>query len=441
MSNIAISVENLSKRYRIGLMREKQDTLLEAFIDLVQRPLQNLGHLRSLAKFTQTGCEPEDVIWALKDVSLEVKKGEVIGIIGSNGAGKTTLLKILSRITHPTEGQVVVRGRVGSLLEVGTGFHPDLTGRENIYLNGTILGMRKGDIDRKFDEIVDFSGVERFIDTPVKRYSSGMRVRLAFAVAAHVDPDILMVDEVLAVGDAMFQEKCLKKMDSISGEGRTVLFVSHNLPVLQNLCPEAILLANGRLKERGNSSKVVETYLEQGSREGGEFIWNWSEDDKKALGPFIPLALRAKNHEGKVTDLFSSARPIEIELTYKLPVKVSNLRVGISLQTLRGEVLFSSYDRDNPAHDNLYARDPGTYVSRCTIPGDWLNDKAYCVGIISAIKSAQKLYRNGNVLMFKVDATDGVGAHWAGSRGGILRPNLGWTTEIVAPLSDDENIG
>jgi lipopolysaccharide transport system ATP-binding protein len=283
--------------------------------------------------------------------------------------------------------------------------------------------------------------VEKFIDTPVKRYSSGMRVRLAFAVAAHFEPDILLVDEVLAVGDAMFQEKCLKKMDSISGEGRTVMFVSHNLPVLQNLCPEAILLKNGRLKERGNSSKVVEAYLQQESHEGGEFIWNWSEDDKKAFGPFIPIALRTKNHEGKVTDLFNSAHPIEIELTYKLATKVSNLRVGIGLQTLRGEVLFSSYDRDNPAHDNLYTRDPGIYVSRCTIPGDWLNDVFYCVGVVSAIKGAQNLYRNGNVLIFKVDTTGGVGAHWGERRGGILRPDLRWTTEIVGHLSNEESIG
>ncbi len=235
MSDIAIRVENLSKRYRIGLKEEMHDTFAASMMDFVRRPLENLRRLRRLSQFKENGHEPEDIIWALKDVSFEVKRGEVVGLIGRNGAGKSTLLKILSNITYPTSGRVQMHGRVSSLLEVGTGFHPELTGRENIYLNGTILGMTKAEIDRKLDEILDFAGVEEFIDTPVKRYSSGMKVRLAFSVAAHLEPEILVVDEVLAVGDAEFQNKCLGKMGEVAKGGRTVLFVSHNMGAIRSL--------------------------------------------------------------------------------------------------------------------------------------------------------------------------------------------------------------
>jgi lipopolysaccharide transport system ATP-binding protein len=291
MSEVAIRVENLSKRYRIGLVEEKQDTLGGAIVDTVRRPLRNLSHLRRLARFNHSGREPEDVIWALRDVSFEVGTGEVVGIIGRNGAGKSTLLKILSRITEPTQGQAIVRGRVRSLLEVGTGFHAELTGRENIYLNGTLLGMRKKEIDRKFDEIVHFSGVEKFIDTPVKRYSTGMKVRLAFSVAAHLEPQVLLVDEVLAVGDAEFQKKCLGKMKSVTDEGRTVLFVSHNMPALQNLCPEAILLVDGQLKMRGKSSEVIDEYLQKNLEEReGEYVWR-AEKGQDQYETIVPISL------------------------------------------------------------------------------------------------------------------------------------------------------
>jgi lipopolysaccharide transport system ATP-binding protein len=266
MNDIAIRVENLSKRYRIGLKEQRQDTLVGTLTTMFRNPLKNLQRLRGMTEFSNNGHEEEDVIWALKNISFEVKQGEVVGIIGRNGAGKSTLLRILSRITHPTRGRVELQGRVSSLLEVGTGFHPELTGRENIYLNGTILGMSKAEVDQKFEEIVDFSGVEKFIDTPVKRYSSGMRVRLAFSIAAHLEPEILLVDEVLAVGDAEFQKKCLGKMDNVSREGRTILFVSHNMGAIESLCEKSILLQNGRVIMFEETSACVERYLSLHSR-------------------------------------------------------------------------------------------------------------------------------------------------------------------------------
>ena len=262
MNDIAIRVENLSKRYRIGLKDQMHDTFAGAMMAFVKRPIRNLRNLRRLSSFDENGSPAEDILWALRDISFDVKRGEVVGIIGSNGAGKSTLLKVISRITEPTSGRVIMRGRVSSLLEVGTGFHPELTGRENVYLNGTILGMRKKEIDRKFDEIVDFSEVEKFIDTPVKRYSSGMRVRLAFAVAAYLEPEILIVDEVLSVGDASFQRKCLGKMENVAGQGRTVLFVSDNMSAVNRLCPNSIWLDNGSLIQFRETSSVISSYLQ-----------------------------------------------------------------------------------------------------------------------------------------------------------------------------------
>ena len=248
MSDLAIDVHNLSKRYRIGLEEDSYNSLVQALIDWLGRPIRNFRQLRDLTKFEEDQADArKDVIWALKDVSLQVKPGEVVGVIGKNGAGKSTLLKVLSKITYPTSGVIKLQGRVSSLLEVGTGFHPELTGRENIYLNATILGMTKREIDQKFEEIVNFSGVKKFIDTPVKRYSSGMRVRLAFSVAAHLEPEILLVDEVLSVGDAAFQKKSLGKMEEVSQQGRTVLFVSHNMGAVRSLCTRAILLEDGKL--------------------------------------------------------------------------------------------------------------------------------------------------------------------------------------------------
>ena len=262
--DIAIQVSGISKAYRIGLEELKHDTLGSALVSFFKKPLKNLKRLKGLSKFN--GFESLDIYWANKDITFNVRKGEVLGIIGKNGAGKSTLLKILSKITDPTEGQILIKGKVASLLEVGTGFNPELTGRENVYLNGTILGMTKKEIDTKFNEIVEFSGIHKFIDTPVKRYSSGMKVRLAFAVAAFLEPDILIIDEVLAVGDAEFQKKCLGKMKDISGNnGRTVLFVSHDLAAVKNLCNRAILLSQGELILDSTPDVVIDKYLTIGN--------------------------------------------------------------------------------------------------------------------------------------------------------------------------------
>lgn len=259
MSKSVIRVQNLSKRYRLGLKEKQAETLTGQIGNLIKAPWQNLKRLRDMSRF---GIEDESVFWALKDISFEVKEGEVLGIIGKNGAGKSTLLKILSQITEPTSGKIEIHGRVASLLEVGTGFHPELSGRENIYMNGTILGMTRREIDSKLDEIIDFSGVEKFIDTPVKFYSSGMKVRLGFSVAAHLEPEILIIDEVLAVGDYEFQEKCLGKMDDISkNQGRTVLFVSHNLVAIRNLCSKTLSFEKGRLQFIGKTEEAIDQYL------------------------------------------------------------------------------------------------------------------------------------------------------------------------------------
>lgn len=261
MRTAAITAEALGKRYRIGLREQRPETLVATLASLGRSPLTNLGRLRSL---TRTGGEEErpDLIWALREVSFEVGEGEVLGIVGRNGAGKSTLLKILSRITEPTHGRAAIRGRVASLLEVGTGFHPELTGRENVYLNGTILGMSKREIDGAFEEIVEFAGVDRFLDTPIKRYSSGMKVRLAFAVAAHLRAEVLLIDEVLAVGDASFQRKCLGKMDQVARSGRTILFVSHNMAAITNLCHRCLFLDGGSLVSAGAAGLVVRRYLD-----------------------------------------------------------------------------------------------------------------------------------------------------------------------------------
>ncbi len=256
----AITADNICKAYRITVNKAVPDTLVGAVQALARYPVANFRHLRSLTTFGSGNGD--DVVWALRDVSFDVAQGEVVGVVGRNGAGKSTLLKVLSRITEPTSGRATIRGRVSSLLEVGTGFHPELSGRENLYLNGTILGMTKREIDRKFTEIVEFSGVERFLDTPIKRYSSGMQVRLAFSVAAHLDADILLIDEVLAVGDAEFQKRCIGKMQEVAASGRTVLFVSHNLAAVGQLCTSGILLTHGRVAAVGSLTQVMQTYLE-----------------------------------------------------------------------------------------------------------------------------------------------------------------------------------
>jgi lipopolysaccharide transport system ATP-binding protein len=330
--NPIISVENLSKQYRIGT-KLPYKTFREAIMNIITSPAKLFRHPMPSALCSMPPSR-DGYIWALKDVSFEVKEGEVLGIIGRNGAGKTTLLKVLSRVTEPTKGEVKIRGRVGSLLEVGTGFHPELTGRENIFLNGAILGMRKEEIKEKFDEIVAFSEVEKFLDTPMKRYSSGMYVRLAFAVAAHLEPEILLVDEVLAVGDAQFQKKCLGKMGEVSKEGRTVLFVSHNLQAIRNLCPRSIFLNNGEVISDATTEKSLSHY--------SQFLHRLQIDDKTAInnelvrrggGSVRFTSVSVYDVNGKESYSFEMGETIRFKMSYKVFKEIRGLSVYIALRS------------------------------------------------------------------------------------------------------------
>ncbi len=352
MSDIAIRVENLGKLYRIGAARERHDTLRDAVSATLQR--SNVPTFQRSADF-----------WALRDVSFEVKRGEVIGVIGRNGAGKSTLLKILSRITEPTTGRVELHGRVGSLLEVGTGFHPELTGRENIYLNGAILGMKRAEIARRFDEIVAFAEIERFLETPVKRYSSGMYVRLAFAVAAHLEPEILLVDEVLAVGDAAFQKKCLGKMGEVGKEGRTVVFVSHNMAAVDNLCSRSALLQGGELTRQGMTRQVIEYYVSAlGSRLQVPLL---ERADRTGSGLLRFTGVRLADADGNPIGAGQSGQTITIELDYRLDASILNGRACFSFAFLstfghplflcRSDYLGIDY-RDLPKQGTIACRIP-----------------------------------------------------------------------------------
>jgi len=427
MDDVVIRVEKLSKQYRIGLAPDRYRTLRDSVVDMVSLPFHAARKL--LAGPTLQPENSKGVLWALRNVSFEIQRGQIFGIIGRNGAGKSTLLKILSRVTEPSEGSVMLRGRVGALLEVGTGFHLELTGRENIYLNGAILGMRRTEIDRKFDEIVDFSEVEQFIDTPVKRYSSGMYLRLAFAVAAHMEPEILVVDEVLAVGDAEFQRKCLGKMSDVAQEGRTVLFVSHNMSAILRLTEQAIVLEKGKLVLQAPTAQAVDYYMSSGFSDVGERVWQPDEVPMDSA-PFTPLALRVKDRQGRVVDTLRSTEPITIEVEYKLSNSITGLRVGIYLLTLRGEYVFTSFDIDQPEKFEQYSIRPGGhYLSRCTIPADFLNDGRYVLAINASTYRMKRYFQDDHVLAITVDGTGAPGKQWPEPRLGPVRPRLEWQIE------------
>jgi lipopolysaccharide transport system ATP-binding protein len=420
MDNIAIRVENLGKQYRIGLTPVRYRTLRESIVESV-----------SLNARSKRAANKEELgtIWALRDVSFEVYKGQVLGVIGRNGAGKSTLLKILSRITEPTEGYAEIHGRVGSLLEVGTGFHPELSGRENIYLNGAILGMKREEIDRKFDEIVAFSEVEKFIDTPVKRFSSGMYLRLAFAVAAHLEPQILVVDEVLAVGDAEFQRKCLGKMNDVAREGRTVLFVSHNMSAILRLTEETILLDHGRIVLRAPTPQAVDHYMASGFSQSGERTWN-VEEIPAGAAPFRPIALRVCDQNQRTFDRVRSTDPISIEAEYVLDAPIKGLRVGVYMQTTRGEFVFTSFDTDTTQQFERFAiRPEGHYISKCTLPPDLLNEGQYVLGINASSYRVKRYFQDENALTFTVDGAGAPGKQWPERRLGPVRPRLEWSID------------
>ena len=426
----AISVNDLSKRYRIGAAQTKfrYGMLREVFVDSLKAPIR---FVRSLAGNSHNGSSGKNnnFIWALKDVSFDLEEGKVLGIVGRNGAGKSTLLKILSRVTEPTKGTVSVRGRVGSLLEVGTGFHPELTGRENIYMNGAILGMKRAEIDKKFDEMVEFSEVSQFIDTPVKRYSSGMYLRLAFAVAAHLEPEILVVDEVLAVGDAEFQRKCLGKMNDVAQQGRTVLFVSHNMSAILRLTQEAIVLKKGQLIKRAPTPEAVDFYLASGQAESGERVWD-TEDVPAASAPFRPVAIRVKDRNGKVVDTVRSTEPVTVEWEYQLDTPVTGLRVGMYLNTMRGEYVFTAFDTDDAKQfEQFGARQAGRYISRCSIPADFFNEGRYSLGVNASSFGVKRYFMDENALSFSVDISGAPGTQWPEIRQGPIRPRLDWKIE------------
>jgi lipopolysaccharide transport system ATP-binding protein len=422
MSEISIRAENLGKQYRLGQYVSDYQTFRDVLVETVTSPIRWLARNRDKALADGT---PQR-IWALREVSFELQRGQVLGVIGRNGAGKSTLLKLLSRVTEPTEGYAEIYGRVGSLLEVGTGFHPELTGRENIYLNGAILGMKRTEIDQKFDEIVSFAEVPEFIDTPVKRYSSGMYLRLAFAVAAHLEPEILVVDEVLAVGDAEFQRKCLGKMSEVAHEGRTVLFVSHNMSAIARLTQDTIVLDQGRIVFSSATPEAIDFYMTSGIAQEGE--QRWEEKDQVAeAAPFRPIALRVLDDQGRISNQVFSTKPFVVEFEYELEEDITGLRTGIYLATSRGEPVFTSFDTDEPErYEEQTFRSKGRFISRCHFPSDLLNEGRFVVGVNASSFRIKSYFTDELALSFTVDGTGAPGSHWAEQRRGPLRPALDW---------------
>jgi len=429
MSDSVIRVENLSKKYIIGHQRQELRTSLR---DTITDKVKSFGDLFS--RNSKAEDPTHEDFWALKDVSFEIKQGDRVGIIGRNGAGKSTLLKILSRITEPTSGKISIKGRVASLLEVGTGFHHELTGRENIYLNGAILGMDRSDIKRKFDEIVAFAEVEKFLDTPVKRYSSGMYVRLAFAVAAHLEPEILIVDEVLAVGDAAFQKKCLGKMEDVAEkEGRTVLFVSHNMSAVTRLCNTALWLDTGKIKIDGDIYEVSGKYLQSDLGTSAERHWT---NPKNAPGDSVARlkAVRVIS-EGVVTETVDIRYPVILEMEYWNLKPDAQLLCGFSFFNDQGVMLFVSADFQDPEWGNK-SKPIGIYKSRCIVPGNLLAEGQ--IKVVAEVSTRHPVYEihvlEYDSVCFQVVDTGEPGsvrAEWGRNIPGVVRPQLEWKTEFL----------
>ncbi len=419
----AIKIENLSKQYRLGIYGSK--TLREDLQRLWAKirgkddPLQKIGEVNALDSYG------DGYVWALRNINLEVKQGEVLGIIGKNGAGKSTLLKILSRITSPTEGTVKIRGRIGSLLEVGTGFHPELTGRENIYLNGAILGMRREEIRRKFDDIVDFAGVAKYIDTPVKRYSSGMYVRLGFAVAAFLEPDILVVDEVLAVGDAEFQRRAIGKMQDVSrSEGRTVLFVSHNMGSIKQLCQRAILLDKGKLIHDGPPEETIERYLSKiNEQEAYSGLKTWDighapGDDTLKLIKFYTTDLK-----GNIKTTFHPGERIIVNMDFKILRNInSGFRINVFFHTIYGEVAFGSSSHHLTGKSFL----TGDYKLAVEVPENLLNQKPYLIYVNAGIPGIKYIFKPIQTGRIFIEGDTTSGSTFTENWPGVVAPKLKW---------------
>jgi lipopolysaccharide transport system ATP-binding protein len=416
MTSAAICVENLSKRYQLGARESAHTTFREAATDFFAGPFRRLkslsGHL-----------EDEDAFWALKDVSFEVEPGEVVGIMGRNGAGKSTLLKILSQITEPTCGRIEINGRVASLLEVGTGFHQELSGRENIYLNGSILGMSRAEVRRKFDEIVAFSEIERFLDTPVKRYSSGMYVRLAFAVAAHLDPDVLVVDEVLAVGDFEFQKRCLGKMSTFSNSGRTILFVSHSVGAISRLCSRCIVMSAGSVTCDAPTPLAVSHYLAGYASSTG--IIRWTDGiANSAESRFRFLQVRLLNDNRQPTATFESQGNLNVELTFRVIEPLRNCRVGFFVSTADGTCLFDCHDTDD--FPEAHVRHAGVFTATCAVPLRQLLPGRYVISPNAGIPSVKNLAYVEGALSFDLHESCSQKPKMNVQRGGLMIPAAHW---------------
>ena len=393
MSDVAIRVEGMGKRYRIGSgPTEPYGSLRDSLMRSVKAPLRRLRG--------EGGGSAQRDVWALKDVSFEVKHGEAVGIIGRNGAGKSTLLKLLSRITEPTAGKAEVYGRVGSLLEVGTGFHPELTGRENIYLNGAVMGMSRADIRRRFDEIVDFSGVETYLDTPVKRYSSGMYMRLAFAVAAHLEPEVLVVDEVLAVGDVEFQKKCLGKMGAVARSGRTVLFVSHNMGATSQLCQTGVVLDQGRQIFRGPVISAIQQYLSP--QDGASHNYrHFVPDDSK---PLQVLEVSTRSGTGDLRERFDIAECIRIYISYRVTEELRGANL-LFILSRNGTEIFCTFDTDIYP-DVLSRRKPGLYNYVVELPHRLLKAGQYSVTLGAGLVNMQAFEMLRDAIAFEIQELD-----------------------------------
>jgi lipopolysaccharide transport system ATP-binding protein len=413
--NSIVRVENLCKQYRLGARGPAYGSLRESIAGAARAPFRRMSNGN------------RETIWALKDVSFEVAPGEVVGIIGSNGAGKSTLLKTLSRITEPTKGKIELYGRLASLLEVGTGFHPELTGRENIYLNGAILGMRKAEIDRKFDEIIAFAELEKFLDTPVKHYSSGMYMRLAFAVASHLEPEILLVDEVLAVGDAQFQKKCLGKMSNVAQQGRTVLFVSHNMVAVRSLCQRALWLDHGEVIKHGPTDVVVSEYLTSGSARQLEELWS---DPETAPGNNIVRLhrVRVRSQDEASDNTLTNKTPFLIEIEYWNLLPGARLHVALHIYTEQDIIAFTTGNGVDVAATDAYTN-AGLFRCTCYVPGDLLNTGRHRFEIFLVRDGNSVVYRYESSVSFEILDLQAREVSSYGREPGVVQPALKWTID------------
>ena len=441
MADIAVRVDNIGKQYRIGVRRAPGTVMLrEALTNLAATPFRKLRSIgqRPVSGFAGTPEEGvrADHIWALRNASFTVPRGQIVGVIGPNGAGKSTLLKILSRITEPSEGRVEIHGRVGSLLEVGTGFHPELTGRENVFLNGAILGMRKAEIERNFDEIVAFAEIEKFIDTPVKHYSSGMYVRLAFAVAAHLEPEILIIDEVLAVGDVAFQRKCLNKMEDVRQHGRTILFVSHNMQAITRLCERALLISQGGITHDGPAAETAGKYLMSSIKTDAERTW---PEAHGAPGNDVARlrSVRVRDKAGDTIDSIDIRKEVGVEMVFEVLQDGHTLIPAMEFHDESGTCLFVTQDLEPRWRGKPRPR--GTVTTVAWVPGNLLSEGLLLASVwLSTPRPLKSHFVVRDVVAFHVVDSfepDSARGDWDGPIPGVVRPLLTWTTETSEPPS------